>query len=64
MPVYPGAFRNFGLATLARLLNRERWAAFPVTPATLLRWHRELVRASCVLIDGRHYGGASPGALN
>jgi len=32
------------LATLARLLPRERWAAFLVTPATLLRWHRELVR--------------------
>ena len=29
------------LATLARLLGRERWAAFLVTPATLLRWHRE-----------------------
>src|SRR5260370_42714697 len=32
------------LATLARLLARERWSAFLVTPATLLRWHRELVR--------------------
>ncbi|WP_309238817.1 integrase catalytic region [Actinoplanes aureus] len=31
------------LAMLARLLPRERWAAFLVTPATLLRWHRELV---------------------
>jgi transposase InsO family protein len=31
------------LATLARLLPRERWAAFLVTPSTLLRWHRELV---------------------
>ena len=31
------------LAILARLLPRERWAAFLVTPATLLRWHRELV---------------------
>jgi hypothetical protein len=31
------------LATLARLLSRERWAAFPVTPATLMRWHRELI---------------------
>src|SRR3954466_7919097 len=31
------------LAGLARLLPRERWAAFLVTPATLLRWHRELV---------------------
>src|SRR3989454_8109600 len=31
-------------ATLARLLPRERWSAFLVTPATLLRWHRELVQ--------------------
>jgi putative transposase len=31
------------LAILARMLPRERWAAFLVTPATLLRWHRELV---------------------
>ncbi len=31
------------LAMLARLLPRERWAAFLVTTATLLRWHRELV---------------------
>jgi putative transposase len=32
------------LAILSRLLPRERWTAFLVTPATLLRWHRELVR--------------------
>jgi putative transposase len=32
------------LAMLARLLPRERWSAFLVTPATLLRWHRDLVR--------------------
>jgi hypothetical protein len=32
------------LATLARLLPRERWSAFLVTPAALLRWHRDLVR--------------------
>jgi transposase InsO family protein len=32
------------LAALARMLPRERWSAFLVTPATLLRWHRELVR--------------------
>ena len=31
------------LAMLAQLLPRERWAVFLVTPATLLRWHRELV---------------------
>jgi hypothetical protein len=32
------------LATLARLLPRERWATFLVTPATLMRWYREPVR--------------------
>jgi putative transposase len=32
------------LAVLARLLPRERWSAFLVTPATLLCWHRKLVR--------------------
>src|SRR2546422_2051123 len=26
------------------MLPRERWSAFLVTPATLLRWHREFVR--------------------
>src|SRR5215469_5962760 len=31
------------LAALAKLLPRERWAVFLVTPATLLRWHRQLV---------------------
>jgi putative transposase len=32
-------------AALARLVPRRRWAeVFPVTPATLLAWHRRLVR--------------------
>src|SRR5215472_14530402 len=31
------------LAGLSRLLPRARWAAFFVTPATLLRWYRSLV---------------------
>ena len=32
------------LATLAKLLPRDRWPMFLVTPSTLLRWHRDLVR--------------------
>jgi putative transposase len=31
------------LAALSRLLRRSSWGAFFVTPATLLRWHRELI---------------------
>ena len=31
------------LSALSRLLPRPRWAAFVVTPATLLRWHRALI---------------------
>jgi transposase len=31
------------LAALSRLLPRPRWSAFFVTPATLLRWHRQLI---------------------
>jgi hypothetical protein len=32
------------LATLAKLLPRDRWQIFLVAPPMLLRWHRELVR--------------------
>ena len=31
------------LAALSRLLPRPKWSTFFVTPATLLRWHRNLV---------------------
>jgi putative transposase len=31
------------LAALSRLLPRPNWSAFFVTPATLLRWHRQLI---------------------
>ena len=32
------------LAAVSRALSRDRWASFMVTPQTLLRWHRDLVR--------------------
>jgi hypothetical protein len=32
------------LAALSRLLPRPRWSVFVVTPETLLRWHRRMVR--------------------
>jgi putative transposase len=32
------------LAAASKLLPRERWSLFLVSPQTLLRWHRELVR--------------------
>src|SRR5439155_22131990 len=32
------------LASTSRFLPRVRWASFMITPQTLLRWHRELVR--------------------
>src|SRR6266480_2854450 len=31
------------LAAASRLLPRERWSVFLVSPQTLMRWHRELV---------------------
>jgi len=32
------------MAVLSRVLPRNRWSSFLVTPSTLLRWHRDLVR--------------------
>jgi len=32
------------LTAAARVLPRDRWSSFLVSPQTLLRWHRELVR--------------------
>jgi putative transposase len=35
---------RFWLSALSRLIPRRRWASvFPVTPATLLPWHRRLI---------------------
>ncbi len=43
------------LAVASRAIPRDRWASVIVTPATLLRWHRELVRRS-----GRTEGRLGP----
>src|SRR5712691_6933272 len=32
------------LAAASRVLPRPSWSSFAVSPQTLLRWHRELVR--------------------
>ena len=32
------------LAAVSKVLPRERWTSFFVRPATLLRWHRELIK--------------------
>jgi putative transposase len=42
-PSFRRADRLF-LTAASRTLPRDRWSAFMVTPQTLLRWHRELVR--------------------
>lgn len=31
------------IAAFSRLISRQRWSGFVITPATILRWHRELV---------------------
>src|SRR5438046_9214749 len=41
-PRYTRADRML-LAALAKLLPRERWSVFLVTPSPLRRWHRELL---------------------
>jgi hypothetical protein len=57
------------LTACSRLLPRARWGAFIVTPATLLRWHRELVQhvdqptpAPRPSLDPTRDPGADPGA--
>ena len=47
------------LAALSTALPRARWSSFVVTPQTLLRWHRELVRRTWTFRRTR-VGGRPP----
>ena len=50
------------LAALSGLVSRRRWAElFPVTPATVLRWHRDLVARKWDYTDRRRPGRPSSG---
>ncbi|MFC7592223.1 integrase core domain-containing protein [Nonomuraea antimicrobica] len=45
------------LAALSRLIHRRQWAVlFPVTPATILRWHRTLVARKWTFSDRQRPG--------
>ena len=44
------------LSATARRLPRTRWERFLVTPKTLLRWHRELVRSKWARYSKRPAG--------
>ncbi len=44
------------LAAASHLLPRDRWSSFPVSPQTLLRWHRELVRRKWTYRKGKRPG--------
>jgi hypothetical protein len=50
------------LAALSRLMRRRTWATFFVTPSTLLRWHRDLIRRRPIRIPKafrRKYGATA-----
>jgi hypothetical protein len=50
------------LTALSRLVSRRRWPeVFPVTPATILRWHRDLVARKLDYTSRRRPGRPSAG---
>ena len=50
------------LAALSRLVSRRRWSeVFPVTPATILRWHRDLIARKWDYASRRRPGRPSTG---
>jgi putative transposase len=50
------------LSALSRVLPGPRWATFVVTPATLLRWHRNLIARKWAYPRRRPRGPACPRA--
>jgi len=44
------------LAAASRVLPRDRWPSFLISPQTLLRWHRELVRRKWTYRTARTQG--------
>ncbi len=51
------------LAALSRLVSRRRWPqVFPVIPATILRWHRDLVARKWDCTSRRGQDGRAPGS--
>jgi hypothetical protein len=44
------------MAAISRTLPRARWSSFVVSPQTLLRWHRELVRRTWTYSRGSAAG--------
>jgi transposase len=62
-PHYQPADRIW-LAALSRCVQRRRWSVvFPVTPATILRWHRRLVARKWTYTDRRRPGRPPTGAV-
>ena len=52
------------LAALARLIPRNRWTeVFPVTPATVLAWHRRLAAKKYDTSERRKPWSGGPGHL-
>jgi hypothetical protein len=63
-PRYTPADRMI-LATLAKLLPRDRWPIFLVTPSALFRWHRELIRRRWTYpANGRSRRGLGPDVVD
>jgi putative transposase len=62
-PRYQPADRIW-LAALSRCVSRRRWSAvFPVTPATILRWHQRLVARKWTDTDRRRPGRPPTGTV-